>query len=173
MRDDDDIIEAYERELDPGEDEPVDLVPFDDDVPRRQRGFWLVAGSIAVCAVILVTAILANVGVKDTIAHAQHSLRVAETAADQILTRAGSFALADAEGLAMNETTLTYVEGDDESGSLDEVSVASSAAEWAAAVQVRPGACFYLRRTISGEVYYGTGTVCTGFAAADSIDPRW
>ena len=67
----------------------------------------------------------------------------------------------------------TYRAGDSTSIGLDDVSVATRDGEWAAAVQARPEACFYLRLTDAGEVFYGVGTVCTGEAALASSDPRW
>ena len=45
--------------------------------------------------------------------------------------------------------------------------------DWAAAVQVRPAACFYLRLTADGEAFYGAGTVCTGTEALAASEPRW
>jgi len=56
---------------------------------------------------------------------------------------------------------------------LGDVSVATRPASWAAAVQARPGACFYLHLTDGGEVLYGVGTVCTGATAMNATDPRW
>ena len=162
MQDDDEIIDAYEEEL------ALDPAPS-----RSNRGFWLVAGTIVVAGVFLVVEILANRPLKDTIGHAQRSLRTAEAAATAIEARSGSFAGANAEGIGDEDTSLRYVGADVPSRGLDEVSVAAGSAEWAAAVQVRPAACFYLRLTAEGETFYGAGTVCTGTEALVASDPRW
>ena len=88
---------------------------------RHNRGFWLVVGSIGLACVLLVAAILYNAPMKETIGHAEATLRVAQ----------------------------------------------------AAAVQARPGACFYIHLTDAGDVFYGVGTVCTGSVAMRATDPRW
>ena len=162
MRDDDEIIEAYEQELE------------QDPAPRTSnRGFWLVAGTIAVAGVFLVVEIFANRPLKDTIGHAQRSLRTAQAAAEAIQARTGAFTEADPEGLAEEDASLRYLEAEAPSVGLDDVSVANSATGWAAAVQARRGACFYLRLTSGGDEFYGVGTVCTGLAALNASEPRW
>ena len=53
------------------------------------------------------------------------------------------------------------------------VSVSATPEVWAAAVQVRPEACFYLKIE-GGETTYGTGTLCTAEEALlKATDPRW
>ena len=144
----------------------------DVDPPRSNRGFWMVAGTMALASIVVVTAIVSNLGVKDTIAHAQHSLLLVQTAAQSIRTETGSFDEADASGLAVAD--LDLVGPDTGSTDLDQVSVFADASTWAAAVQARPGACFYLRLGASGDPTYGSGTVCTGREAERSaLDSDW
>jgi len=140
---------------------------------RSNRGFWLVAGSLAIACVFLVVAIIWNEPIKDSIAHAEATLRDAQAAAQGIRDDSGSFGSADATRMSAADAAHTYRAGDSTSIGLDDVSVATRDGEWAAAVQARPEACFYLRLTDAGEVFYGVGTVCTGEAALASSDPRW
>lgn len=163
MTGDDDLLETYEQELAAGEPPR----------PRTNRGFWIVVATLVIASVILVGEILVNLPVKDTIAHAQYSLRTAEAAAVSIYEATGSYTAADPAGLAGEDASVAYVDADVASAGLDEVSVAAFSADgWAAAVQVRPDACFYLR-ILGDEVYYGVGTECTGRAALEARDPRW
>ena len=162
-------------------------MPVDDDialhdeatadvpVPARQRkgGFWLVLGALLLGCVFILVEIFANFGVKDTIAHAEHSLRTAQAAAERVREADGSYAGADHTRLTVVEPTLLWVPGTAASGGLDQVSVASDGSSWGAAVQARPGACFYLHLTPSGDVFYGVGTDCTGREALQATDPRW
>ena len=85
----------------------------------------------------------------------------------------GSFASADAAALAAADPSHTYREGATASTGLDDVSIATGPTSWAAAVQARPGACFYLHLTDAGGIFYGVGTVCTGSVAMHATDPRW
>ncbi len=117
--------------------------------------------------------VLAQRPLRDTIGHAQQSLRTAQAAATAIETRSGSFAGADVDGIGGEDPSLRYLSADEASRGLDEVSVAVGATDWAAAVEVRPGACFYLRLTAEGDTFYGAGTVCTGTVALAASDPRW
>ena len=163
MADDDDILEAYERELGSAAKRPR----------RSNRGFWLVAGSFALTGVILVGEILAHRPISATIGHAQYSLRTAEAAARQIRATDGSYAAADPVAMSSAAPALTYRAADDPSTGLDDVSLASGGDQWAAAVQVRPGACFYLRITEAGDTYYGAGTDCTARAALQADRSAW
>ncbi len=69
--------------------------------------------------------------------------------------------------------TWRSVPRDEASFGLDVVSVSSSDTVWAAAVQARPGACFYIRLGVGADPRYGAGTDCTGEAALLAADPRW
>ncbi|TMK16018.1 MAG: DUF2461 domain-containing protein [Actinobacteria bacterium] len=140
---------------------------------RRNRGFWLVAGSIGLACVLLVAAILYNAPMKETIGHAEDTLRVAQAAAQRIHDASGSFASADAAALSAADRSHTYRDGASASTGLDDISIATGNSSWAAAVQARPGACFYLHLMDGGDVFYGVGTVCTGSVAMHATDPRW
>jgi hypothetical protein len=140
---------------------------------RHNRGFWLVVGGIGLACVLLVAAILSNAPMKETIGHAEDTLRVAQAAAQRIHDSDGSFGSADAVAVAAADPSHTYRDGTTPSAGLDDVSIATGPASWAAAVQARPGACFYLHLTDDGDVLYGVGTVCTGSAAMNATDPRW
>jgi hypothetical protein len=159
---DDEIIESYERELD---GEVLER-------PTSNRRFWLVLGAIGVASAIMIVEIFANLGLKESIAHAQDSLRQAQAQAQAIRTRAGTFTAAGAEAMAADPGRFTFLGPAEPSAGLDQISVAAEVNDWAAAVQVRPGACFYLH--LSGdEVLYGTGTECTGTVAIAASDERW
>ena len=158
---DDDVIRAYEDELGP---EPV---------PRPNRGFWVVAGTMLVGGLFLLVEIFANRPLANSIGHAQDSLRRAEAAAEIVYNRTASFEGADAESLEEDVPDLAFRAADEASFGLDVVSVSASDLEWAAAVQTRPGACFYLHLRVGEDARYGVGTECTGQAALLAEDPRW
>jgi hypothetical protein len=159
---DDDVIASYEQEF---AREPQ---------PRRtNRGFWLVAVALLLSGVVLVVEIFANRPIGESIGHAQASLRSAQAAAELVRQQSGSFAAADVDGLSGMATDLTFVAQDQPSAGLDQVSVLGSATGWAAAVQARPGACFYLRLEPDGTELYGVGTGCTALDAVQANDTRW
>jgi hypothetical protein len=158
---DDEIIRAYDEELGP---EPT---------PRSNRRFWLVAGAMALGAIVLIVEIFANRHLANTIGHAQHTLRQAQAGAELIRSRTGSFEEANAEELEQDIPEIAFREAGDESFGLDVVSVSAAETTWAAAVQARPGACFYLRLEIGTDPSYGSGTECTGEAAMSASDTRW
>jgi hypothetical protein len=137
------------------------------------RGFWLVTGAIGVTCIFVLVEIFVNGPIKDTIAHAEATLRDAQVAASRAHDASGSYANADAGAMAAADPEHTYRGADAPSTGLDDVSVATRPGEWAAAVEARPGACFYLRITDAGQVLYGVGTVCTGETALTASDPRW
>jgi len=166
MKDDDELIRAYEEE-------------FSAQTPtkRSNRGFWLVLGTLLVASIVMLVEIFANRPIADTIGHAQHSLRAAQAGAERQLAETGSFAGADAAGLtasgAGDADGLTFVAADEASRGLDSISVWASDTEWAAAVEARPGACFYLRLRANEDDLYGVGTECTADVARTVTDPRW
>jgi hypothetical protein len=161
MQDHDEILRADEG---PAGTEPV---------RRSNRGFWLVTGAIGVTCVFLLVEIFVNGPIKDTIAHAEATLRDAQAAAARVHDASGSHANADAGAMAAADPAHGYRAADAPSTGLDDVSVATRPGEWAAAVEARPEACFYLRITDAGQVFYGVGTVCTGEVALSATDPRW
>jgi hypothetical protein len=160
---------------------PVDHVVLDDVTneeappPARLggRGFWLVTAALLFGCVFLLVEIFANFGTKDTIAHAEHSLEIAKAAAQRVHDRDGSYGDADAVRLAAVEPALRYIAGDDQSAGLDELSIATAGSEWGAAVEARPGACFYLHLGDGQAPRYGVGTVCTGQEALRASDDQW
>jgi hypothetical protein len=158
---DDEVIRAYEEEFGP---EPT---------PRSNRGFWIVAGTLLVSGVFLIVEIFANRPLANSIGHAQNTLIRAQAAAETVQTRTGSFQGADARALGEDLTDVTFRSGDGSSVGLDDVSVSASDTVWAAAVQVRPGACFYIRLGAGADPRYGAGTECTGEVALLANDPRW
>ena len=158
---DDDVIREYEEEF------------GSERSPRSNRGFWIIAGTLLVSGVFLIVAIFANRPLAASIGHAQSTLRKAQAAAELAKDRTGSFQDADAKGLAEEDSSLTFRSGEEASVGLDDVSVSASDTVWAAAVQVRPGACFYIRLEVGEDIRYGAGTECTGEIALLARDPRW
>jgi hypothetical protein len=128
---------------------------------------------MAVGGVFLLVEIFANRPLANSIGHAQDSLRRAQAAAEVVLGRTASFEEADAESLEADVPDLTFRAGDEASHGPDVVSVSASDVAWGAAVQARPGACFYLRLGAGEDPRYGAGTDCTGRAALLADDPRW
>jgi len=158
---DDEVIRAYEEEF--------GLEP----TPRSNQGFWIVAGTLLVSGVFLIVEIFANRPLANSIGHAQNTLIRAQAAAEIVQSRTGSFQGADARALGEDVTDVTFRSGDGPSVGLDDVSVSASDMVWAAAVQVRPGACFYIRLGAGADPRYGAGTECTGEVALLANDPRW
>jgi len=146
-----------------------------DAARRSNRGFWLVAGAIGAACVFLVVEIVVNRPIKDSIGHAEATLRDAQATVETVRSgsASGSVASADAAAMSAADPAHTYRDGASVSTGLDDVSVATGEGAWAAAVQARPGACFYLRLTDAGDVFYGVGTVCTGETALGASDPEW
>jgi hypothetical protein len=168
--DDDDILQDYEIEL-------SDDLNGTGRTAHSSRGFWLVTGSLILVCVLMLVAIFANRSIGNDIGTAQHDLRVAQAAAERVYAETGSFEGADAPGLTearYDGGELSYVEGDTAAVGARSVSVTGSASAWSAAVQVRPGACFYLRlNSGSTDPLYGVGTECTGSQALSSKDGQW
>ncbi len=166
MQDDDEILEAYEQEF--GE-----LGRSRGAIARRPHGFWLVMGSMALACVVLLVEIFANRSIGNDIGTGEHDLRVAQAAAQRVLARTDSFADAGAAGLR-GAGGITYSDSGRASSGLGNVSVYASDNVWAAAVQARPGACFYIRLDAGGQgAKYGGGTVCTGVAAQSANGGQW
>ena len=161
MAADDEIIRAYDDELGP---EPAH---------RSNRGFWVVAGTLLAGGLFLIVEIFANRPLANSIGHAQDTLRRAQSAAEIALARDGDFVEADADGLTEDIPDLSFRPSHEASVGLEDVSVSASEAVWAAAVQARPGACFYIRLARGADPRYGAGTECTGEAALLAADPRW
>jgi hypothetical protein len=161
MAADDDLIRAYDEELGP---EPM---------PSSNRGFWVIAGTLLVGCVFLVVEIFANRQLANSIGHAQDSLRRTQEAAEIVYSRTASYQEADPVSLADDVPDLTFRPGDEASTGLDVVSVSARDLEWAAAVEARPGACFYIHLHVGEDPRYGAGTECTGEVAMLAEDTRW
>jgi hypothetical protein len=158
---DEEILRAYEAEL--GPEQPS----------RRNRGFWLVLGVMVAAGAFLVVEIVAQRPLANSIGVAQESLRRAQRGAEAVLGETGAFLEADAASLAGAVPTLSFRGSGELSTGVRDVSVSASEDVWAAAVQARPGACFYLRLEVGEDPRYGAGEVCTGETALDADQPRW
>jgi len=148
----------------------------DDGAPlpqSRGRSAWIVFAAIGFACMFVVVEIFANLGIKDSIGHAEQTLTVAQGAAARVAAADGSYQDADHLRLAAVEPSLQWIAGGDEATGLNEVSVATSNGDWGAAVEARPGACFYLHVTSEGTTLYGVGISCTGQEALRATDPRW
>jgi hypothetical protein len=161
MATEDEILRGYEAE-------------FRHEAPSHgNRGFWVVVGTLLAAGIFLVVEILAHRPLADTIGHAQATLRRAQAAAEAIEAQTGGFVEAEGARLADDLSGITVRPEREASTGLDDVSVAASERVWAAAVQARPGACFYLRLEVGADPRYGSGPSCTGEAALRAADPRW
>lgn len=161
MATDEEILRAYEAELRP---EPP---------ARRNRSFWVIVGTIAAAGVFLVVEIMAHRPLANQIGLAQESLRSAQREAAAIRSETGGFAEADVAALDEALPTLTFRPSTEPSTGVHVVSVSASEHLWAAAVQARPGACFFLRLELGEDPRYGAGAGCTGEAALAADQPRW
>lgn len=158
-------------------DDSLALDELTDDgapLPRaRGRSAWIVFAALGFACVFVVVEIFANLGIKDSIGHAEQTLTVAQAAAGRVAAADGNYSDADHLRLEAVEPSLQWIAGGDQATGIDEVSVATANGDWAAAVEARPGACFYLHVTREGTTYYGIGTSCTGQQALQATDPRW
>jgi hypothetical protein len=163
MQDDDEILGAYEREFEHTR------------LPQRRtnRGFWAVAVSMLLGGILLVVEIFANRPLVSSIGHAQSDLTAARSLALGIEAQSGTFDGAGAAELSAADPTRRYVGPDDSSTGLGSVSVFASGTAWAAAVEVRPDACFYLYEQEGSATRYGGGVECTGRAALSATSDAW
>ena len=158
-------------------DDTLTLDELTDDgapMPRgRGRSSWIVFAALGFACVFVVVEIFANLGIKDSIGHAEQTLTVAQAAAGRVVAADGSYRDADHTRLEAVEPSLQWIAGGDQATGIDEVSVATANGDWGAAVEARPGACFYLHLTGDGATFYGVGISCTGQQALQATDPRW
>jgi len=153
-----------------------DLLDGDERYPAARpsnRRFWIVVVAFGTTCVVVLVALFANLPLVNSIARAQFELRHAESLAEERFGDSGSFSQADAESLARLDDSLAYVEGDVESLHAGTVSVYATATVWAAAVQVRPDACFFIKRLAGRALRYGAGETCTGEAALAANQDSW
>ena len=166
MPDDDDILEAYERELDL---EPIAPLPR-----RSNRGFWMVAGTIGLGAVVLMVEIFANRPMVNAISRTENDLRTSLAAAERIYADGGSFTPADAAGLGAAGGGRTYVDADRPASSPGTVSVYASGQTWAAASPTAQGTCFYVKQVAGQDTMYLVADGdCTGTEALGADQTQW
>ena len=167
MADDDDILEAYEQELD---DVAFDAAPM----RRSNRGFWMVAGTIALGGVVLLVEIFANRPLVNSISRTEHDLTVAKRHAQRIYADGGTFSLADAEALAAVDQGRSYVGADTPATGPGTVSVFASNDTWAASERTSQGTCFYVKLVAgSGPSYLVADGRCTGREGLQADQPAW
>ena len=148
----------------------------DDGAPNprgRGRSSWVVFAALGFACVFVVVEIFANLGIKDSIGHAEQTLTIAQAAAGRVSAADGDLNGADHTRMEAVEPSLQWIAGTDQATGLNEVSIATQNGEWGAAVEARPGACFYLHLTGDGGTFYGVGTTCTGQEALQATDPQW
>lgn len=146
----------------------------EEPLPRSNRKFWVIATALALVCILMVVAILANRPLKDAIAHTESDLNAALARAQRIHATSGTFAGADAASLGAGDAERRYVGPDEASGGPGTVSVYASAGVWAAAVQARPDACFFIKQIAGEDTAYLVATgECTGRTALAAADDRW
>jgi hypothetical protein len=153
-----------------------DLLDGDERYPAPRpsnRRFWIVVVAFGTTCVVVLVALFANLPLVNSIARAQFELRHAESLAENQFGDSGTFSQADAESLASIDDSLIYVNGDVESHRAGTVSVYATATVWAAAVQARPHACFFIKRSAGRALRYGAGEICTGEAALAADQDSW
>ena len=166
MPDDDEVLETYEQELD-----GADLIR-----PRRasNRGFWMVAATIALGAIVLMVEIFANRPMVNSISRTENDLKAALRAAERIYTEGGSFTPADAEALGADDADRRYVEADQPADRSGTVSVYASGDTWAASSPTRSGTCFSIKQVAGQETtYLVSDGDCTGMEALQADQDRW
>ena len=142
--------------------------------PRSTRAFWVITTALVLICILMVIAIVANRPLKDAIAHTEFDLNGALARAERIQASSGTFEGADTASLAAGDDERDYVGPDEQSVGPGTVSVYSSASVWAAAVQARPNACFFIKETVGEATTYAVATgPCTGRAALAAADDRW
>jgi len=165
--DDDEILEAYERELSGSRHGAA-------PERRSNRGFWMVAGAIALGSVVLVVAIFANRPMLNAISRTEHDLNVALSAARRIYAEGGTFTAAGAAGLAKADRGRTYVNADRPASAPGIVSVYASIDTWAAASRTQQGTCFYIKQVASRDTTYLVADGdCTGTEALAADQSEW
>ena len=166
MPDEDDILEAYERELDL---EPIAPLPR-----RSNRGFWMVAGTMALGAVVLLVEIFANRPMVNAISRTENDLKAALRTAEGIYADSGTFTGADAHALGEADDVRTYVDADRSATTPGIVSVYASGDTWAAASPTAQGTCFYLKQ-VAGEdtLYLVADGGCTANEALRATETQW
>jgi hypothetical protein len=103
-------------------------------MPRYvNRGFWMVAGTMALGAVILLVEIFANRPMVNAISRTENDLNTALRTAEGIYADGGTFTEADADALGDADDARTYIDADRSATTPGIVSVYASGDTWAAA----------------------------------------
>ena len=166
MPEDDDILEAYEEEFDGSSMEPLSR--------HANRGFWMVAGAMALGAVVLLVEIFANRPMVNAISRTENDLQTALRTAEGIYADGGTFSAADAEAMADADDGRTYVEADRPAATPGIVSVYASGDTWAAATPTAQGTCFYLKQVAGEDTRYLVADGdCTGGEALGATETQW
>jgi hypothetical protein len=141
----------------------------------------VLAGGYAVFAVLRDGGEVASQAAQDAVgqidvardAEAQVTLTRVAVAAQTVMAQSetGSPADVTAEVLGQTEPAFTYTT--EASSGPEVVSVAAGADGWSAAVRSASGSCLWLRIDPSGTQTFGSGSPCTGTAAAAAADPSW
>ena len=166
MPEDDDILEAYEEEFDGSTLEPL---------PRHgNRGFWMVAGTMALGAVVLLVEIFANRPMVNAISRSENDLKAALRTAERIYADGGTFTAADAQALSDADGARTYVAADRSATSPGIVSVYASGDTWAASSPTAQGTCFSVKQVAGEDTRYLVADgACTGIEALGARDTQW
>ena len=166
MTDDDDILDAYERELD-----GADLIR-----PRRasNRGFWMVATTIGLGAIVLMVEIFANRPMVNAISRTENDLKAALRGAERIYAEGGSFTPADARALGAADPDRHFVAADQSADQPGDVSVYASGDTWAASSPTRSGTCFSIKQVVGQDTtYLVSDGDCTGMEALKADQSQW
>lgn len=166
MPDDDDILETYEQEFD---DDPFEPMPA-----RSNRGFWMVAGTMFLGAVVLMVEIFANRPMVNSISRTENDLKVAFRIAQRVYSDGGSFTSADASALSATDQGRTYVDADTPASAPGTISIYASGSTWAEASASAQGTCFYLLKVTGNDTKYLVADGdCTAREALKADQPAW
>ena len=101
----------------------------------------------------------------------QNNLRGALTAAQTAFVENNNYSDAGPAQLSAIEPSFQYTDGPSTAPSI--ISVAVTPDQWSAAAMAESGTCFWISISPSTGTAYGTGTPCTGAAAAGAGDASW
>lgn len=102
---------------------------------------------------------------------AQSNLHAAVAAAQTAFVEDGSYVGAGPAELAAIEPTFQYTDGPSTAPTV--LSISATEGQWSAAAMAESGTCFWISVSESTGTVYGSGTPCTGVAAAASAAATW
>lgn len=102
---------------------------------------------------------------------AQSNLSATLASAKTAFIESNSYAEAGPAQLSAIEPTFQYTDGPSTAPNI--VSVAATEGQWSGAVLADSGTCFWISVSESTGTVYGSGTPCTGVAAAGSAAATW